>query len=72
MSFAPANPAEVALRIKMAIASPGQNTKQCPQYNFVLNSIFYLRNQGNGKIDFPEFLPAMARKMKEFDGEVEI
>ena len=42
--------AEAALRIKMAVASPVQNTKQCPQYSFALNLILYLRNQEMGKL----------------------
>ena len=33
-----------------AVASPVQNTKQCPQYSFALNLILYLRNQEMGKL----------------------
>jgi calmodulin len=32
----------------------------------------FLNHQGNGTIDFPEFLTMMARKMKETDSEDEI
>ena len=34
----------------LAVASPVQNTKQCPQYSFALNLILYLRNQEMGKL----------------------
>jgi len=33
---------------------------------------YYLATEGNGTIDFPEFLTMMARKMKDTDSEEEI
>jgi len=37
-----------------------------------LMAVYYFAIEGNGTIDFPEFLTMMARKMKDTDSEEEI
>lgn len=57
-----------AWRLKLVMRSLGQNPTEA-ELQDMINEV---DADGNGEIDFPEFLTMMARKMKDTDSEEEI
>ena len=59
------NPTEAELQVKIALNAE-------PVNRWLKDMINEVDADGNGTIDFPEFLTMMARKMKDTDSEEEI